>query len=359
MAARPTRTLGEPLRPWTTTTSASSSRIWKPPAPAERPPRRHLGADHAPRCHRIPGRGRQDVVLPTTMRYSTGTRVWSSSSKSPVPSGSATRPATCTTSASGATPCPIRATAFSAAGCPLQLCGRAGGTGTDVVRLPPGRRTRDPRGTGRRVHARRHAVPLRARTARRLIGETGSSSQFTAPDHFRPFPDLPPIRFIMLSSIANPGRVRPPDRRRHHSSGTGGGTTGEPDAGRLNHGSAAGTRGSVRVEPVPHVSERAGTRSRRCSRPDRRSARRGAAALLVARRHTLEEVLLWVIRAELVKVTASKAPRLKVQSPGGREGEIPGERACSRVLNGVLSPECPGTFARALLRVFWRRSARR
>ena len=66
---------------------------------------------------------------------------------------------------------------------------RPGGRpGTDVVRVPPGRRTRDPRGTGRRLHARRDAVPLRARTTRRLIGGSGPSPQFTAPDHFRPFP---------------------------------------------------------------------------------------------------------------------------------------------------------------------------
>ena len=74
---------------------------------------------------------------------------------------------------------------------------------------------------------------------------------------------------------------------------------------------------------------------------------------------TAHRVLEWskkgscVRGLELVKVTGGKAPRLKVQSPGGREGEIPAEGVVARGLNrstvpGMSGDFCAGAFARVL-----------
>ena len=158
-----------------------------------------------------------DIVLPTTMRYSTGTpclelilevpgSVWvrnESSNLHHIGFWSDSMPA--------------QSDAFSAAGCPLQLCGRAGDDRTDVVRVPPGQRTRDPHGTRRRVHARRHAVPLRAPTARRLTRGV-LPAQRTEP--LPAVPGVPPIMFIMLSQHRNSEERQPPDPAHAPSSGT-------------------------------------------------------------------------------------------------------------------------------------------
>src|ERR1700722_849932 len=68
----------------------------------------------------------------------------------------------------------------------------------DVVRVPPGQRPWNPHGTRRRVDARRHAVPLRAPTARRLTrGDLPAEPAAPPPA----VPRVPPIMFIILSNI--------------------------------------------------------------------------------------------------------------------------------------------------------------
>ena len=102
-----------------------------------------------------------DIVLPTTMRYSTGTPCLELILE--VPGSVWVRNEASNLHHIGfwSDSLPDQSEAFGAAGCPVQLCGRAGDVNADVVRIPPGRRTRDPHGAGRRRHARRHAVPLR------------------------------------------------------------------------------------------------------------------------------------------------------------------------------------------------------
>ena len=109
-----------------------------------------------------------DVVLPTTMRYSTGTPCLELILE--VPGSVWVRNESSNLHHIGFWSDSLgdQSGAFSAAGCPLQLCGRAGGTAPTSFAY---HRDND---LGIRmelvdgVHARRHGVPLRAPTARSL-----------------------------------------------------------------------------------------------------------------------------------------------------------------------------------------------
>ena len=91
---------------------------------------------------------------------------------------------------------PEQSDAFSAAGCPLQLCGRAGGN------TPTSFAYHRDNELGIRMELVDGSIRdvmqflFEPATARRL---TRGVLQLSPPNHFRPFLRVPPIMFIMLS----------------------------------------------------------------------------------------------------------------------------------------------------------------